>query len=82
MDGSRFDQIARGMATGSARRTLLKGLGGGVSAALELIRASGEPTPIRFASRPHRSLIRSAERTAIAALAWFARTNNLASSEA
>jgi hypothetical protein len=41
MDGSRFDQIARGMATGSSRRTMLKGLGGGVLAALELARAGG-----------------------------------------
>jgi hypothetical protein len=41
MDGSRFDQLARGMAAGSSRRTLLKALGGGVVAALGLVRAGG-----------------------------------------
>lgn len=32
MDSSRFDQITRGMATGSSRRALLKGLAGGLLA--------------------------------------------------
>jgi hypothetical protein len=41
MDGSRFDQIARGMAAGSTRRSLLKALGGGTLAALGLIRVGG-----------------------------------------
>jgi hypothetical protein len=41
MDGSRFDQLARGMAADSTRRTLLKTLGGGVVAALGLVRAGG-----------------------------------------
>jgi hypothetical protein len=41
MDGSRFDRLARGMATGSSRRTLLKGLGGGVLAALGMARTGG-----------------------------------------
>jgi hypothetical protein len=40
MDGSRFDQIARGMAAGSTRRTLLKSLGGGALAALGLSRTA------------------------------------------
>jgi hypothetical protein len=41
MDGSRFDEIARGMAKGSTRRSMLKALGGGALAALGLARTGG-----------------------------------------
>jgi hypothetical protein len=53
MDGSRFDQLARGMAAGSTRRTLLKSLGGGVIAALGL----ASPGSLGAAPGPNKPIV-------------------------